>query len=54
MPIYKGDTLINNVKFGGQDIANIYHGNVSVFSHNLLPYRVRITGDGYLNNYNSA
>lgn len=54
MPIYKGDTLINDVKLGGQNIANVYSGNVSVFSRNLLPYRVRVTGDGINNTYNSA
>lgn len=54
MPIYRGDNLISDVKLGGQNIANVYHGNVSVFSRNLLPYRVRIMGDGISNTYNSS
>ena len=54
MPIYRGDNLISDVKLGGQNIANVYHGDVAVFSRNLLSYRVRITGDGYVNSYDTA
>ena len=44
MPIYKGNTPINNVYQGSSPINNVYLGTVPVFSSTNYPYQVQITG----------